>query len=87
MRSAKRVEENVGAADLTLTEADLIRISEILPEGGFGSRLSNPSTASPVRGVRLRWRPIPPRGWRRAALEHPRRVHGHELAEVLVAAI
>ncbi|MFB2586686.1 aldo/keto reductase [Herbiconiux liukaitaii] len=37
-RSAARVEENVGAADLTLTEADLARILEILPEGGFGSR-------------------------------------------------
>jgi aryl-alcohol dehydrogenase-like predicted oxidoreductase len=37
-RSAKRVEENVGAADLTLTGADLTRITEILPEGGFGSR-------------------------------------------------
>ena len=37
-RSAKRVEENIGAADLTLTEADLTRIKEILPEGGFGSR-------------------------------------------------
>ncbi|MEV5054337.1 aldo/keto reductase [Arthrobacter sp. LAR12-1-1.1] len=37
-RSAKRVEENTGAADLTLTGADLTRISKILPEGGFGSR-------------------------------------------------
>ena len=37
-RSAKRVEENTGAADLTLTEADLARIKEILPTGGFGSR-------------------------------------------------
>ncbi|MFB2580837.1 aldo/keto reductase [Herbiconiux sp. P15] len=37
-RSAARVEENVGAADLALTEADLARILEILPEGGFGSR-------------------------------------------------
>ncbi|WP_322778243.1 aldo/keto reductase [Frankia sp. Cas4] len=37
-RSAKRVEENIGAADLTLTEADLARIVEILPTGGFGSR-------------------------------------------------
>ncbi|MBT2548162.1 aldo/keto reductase [Arthrobacter sp. ISL-65] len=37
-RSAKRVEENIGAADLALTEADLTRIKEILPEGGFGSR-------------------------------------------------
>lgn len=37
-RSAKRVEENIGAADLTLTDTDLARIKEILPEGGFGSR-------------------------------------------------
>jgi aryl-alcohol dehydrogenase-like predicted oxidoreductase len=37
-RSAERVEENIGAADLTLTQADLTRISEILPTGGFGSR-------------------------------------------------
>ncbi|WP_331461767.1 MULTISPECIES: aldo/keto reductase [unclassified Arthrobacter] len=37
-RSAKRVEENVGAVDLSLTEADLARISEILPTGGFGAR-------------------------------------------------
>lgn len=50
MRSAKRVEENIGAADLTLTEADLTRISELLPEGGFGSRLSNPSTAKSSSG-------------------------------------
>ncbi|PYY39716.1 aldo/keto reductase [Curtobacterium sp. MCPF17_046] len=38
-RSANRVEENVGAADLALTDADLARITEILPTGGFGSRL------------------------------------------------
>ncbi len=37
-RSAKRVEENIGAADLTLTTTDLDRISEILPTGGFGAR-------------------------------------------------
>ncbi|MDF9749640.1 aldo/keto reductase [Arthrobacter sp. ES3-54] len=37
-RSTKRVEENVGAANLTLTEADLARVKEILPTGGFGSR-------------------------------------------------
>ena len=37
-RSATRVEENVGAVDLTLTETDLTRIEEILPTGGFGSR-------------------------------------------------
>ncbi|MCQ1987104.1 aldo/keto reductase [Arthrobacter sp. zg-Y844] len=37
-RSAKRVEENVGAVDLSLTDADLARIKEILPTGGFGVR-------------------------------------------------
>ncbi|MCQ1995769.1 aldo/keto reductase [Arthrobacter sp. zg-Y1171] len=37
-RSAKRVEENVGAVDLSLTDADLARIKEILPTGGFGAR-------------------------------------------------
>jgi aryl-alcohol dehydrogenase-like predicted oxidoreductase len=37
-RSAKRVEENIGAADLQLTAADLDRINEILPTGGFGVR-------------------------------------------------
>ncbi|UWX98430.1 aldo/keto reductase [Arthrobacter zhaoxinii] len=37
-RSAKRVVENVGAVDLSLTDADLARIKEILPTGGFGSR-------------------------------------------------
>jgi aryl-alcohol dehydrogenase-like predicted oxidoreductase len=37
-RSPKRVEENVGAADLQLTAADLERISAILPTGGFGAR-------------------------------------------------
>jgi aryl-alcohol dehydrogenase-like predicted oxidoreductase len=37
-RSPRRVEENVGAADLTLDESDLERIAEILPHGGFGAR-------------------------------------------------
>jgi aryl-alcohol dehydrogenase-like predicted oxidoreductase len=37
-RSPKRIEENVGAADLTLTNADLKAIDEILPHGGFGAR-------------------------------------------------
>ncbi|GIJ00253.1 aryl-alcohol dehydrogenase-like predicted oxidoreductase [Sediminihabitans luteus] len=37
-RSASRVAENVGAAELTLTDADLARVKEILPTGGFGSR-------------------------------------------------
>ncbi|MFH8485098.1 aldo/keto reductase [Streptomyces longisporoflavus] len=37
-RSPKRIEENAGAADLTLTDADLDAIAEILPLGGFGAR-------------------------------------------------
>lgn len=37
-RSTARVEENVGAADLILTETDLGRIAEILPAGGHGAR-------------------------------------------------
>ncbi|MEV0383150.1 aldo/keto reductase [Nonomuraea sp. NPDC050643] len=37
-RSVRRLEENVAAADLTLDEADLRRIAEILPAGGFGAR-------------------------------------------------
>ncbi|WP_410810880.1 aldo/keto reductase [Micromonospora sp. 067-2] len=37
-RSATRLAENVGGADLVLTEADLNRIRGILPTGGFGAR-------------------------------------------------
>jgi aryl-alcohol dehydrogenase-like predicted oxidoreductase len=37
-RSASRVEENVGAAGVVLTDGDLQRIDEILPTGGFGAR-------------------------------------------------
>ncbi|MDQ1033271.1 aryl-alcohol dehydrogenase-like predicted oxidoreductase [Streptomyces umbrinus] len=37
-RSPKRIEENAGAAHLTLTDADLKAIDEILPHGGFGAR-------------------------------------------------
>jgi aryl-alcohol dehydrogenase-like predicted oxidoreductase len=37
-RSTKRLEENVGAAEVSLTEADLARVREILPTGGFGAR-------------------------------------------------
>ncbi|MFJ9019748.1 aldo/keto reductase [Streptomyces sp. NPDC102259] len=37
-RSAARMEENARAADVTLTEADLAAIHEILPTGGFGAR-------------------------------------------------
>jgi aryl-alcohol dehydrogenase-like predicted oxidoreductase len=37
-RTPQRVEENVGAAELTLTPTDLERIADILPTGGFGAR-------------------------------------------------
>ncbi|GIG02062.1 aldo/keto reductase [Catellatospora citrea] len=37
-RSLKRLEENVAAADLTLTTGDLERIKLILPTGGYGAR-------------------------------------------------
>jgi len=37
-RSPQRLVENIGAVDLTLTEADLARVDEILPTGGFGAR-------------------------------------------------
>ncbi|RYF46881.1 MAG: aldo/keto reductase [Comamonadaceae bacterium] len=37
-RSVARVEENTGASDLELTPADLNRIAEILPAGGYGAR-------------------------------------------------
>jgi aryl-alcohol dehydrogenase-like predicted oxidoreductase len=37
-RSATRVEENVGAADLDLSGDDLQKIADILPNGGFGAR-------------------------------------------------
>ncbi|AIC29807.1 aldo/keto reductase protein (plasmid) [Rhizobium etli bv. mimosae str. IE4771] len=37
-RHAGRVAENIGAADLVLTEEDLVKINEILPHGGFGER-------------------------------------------------
>lgn len=40
-RNPDRVAENVGAADLTLDAADLERIAEILPTGGFGARYTN----------------------------------------------
>ncbi|MET8983393.1 aldo/keto reductase [Streptomyces sp. NPDC004539] len=40
-RSATRIEENAGAADVTLTLADLATIRDILPHGGFGPRYAN----------------------------------------------
>jgi aryl-alcohol dehydrogenase-like predicted oxidoreductase len=45
-RSPKRIEENAGAADVTLTEADLAAIHDILPHGGFGARY--PEQAMPT---------------------------------------
>ena len=43
-RSRARIEENAGAADVTLTEADLAAIDEILPRGGFGARYADGRT-------------------------------------------
>lgn len=37
-RSPERVEENIRATEVALTDADLAAIAEILPEGGFGAR-------------------------------------------------
>ena len=37
-RKPERLEQNVAAADVKLTDADLARIDEILPEGAYGSR-------------------------------------------------
>jgi aryl-alcohol dehydrogenase-like predicted oxidoreductase len=37
-RRTERLEENVGAADVELSEEDLKRIHEILPEGSYGDR-------------------------------------------------
>ncbi|MFV2197705.1 aldo/keto reductase [Nocardiopsis sp. LOL_012] len=45
-RNPKRVEENARAAEVTLTEADLAAIDEILPEGGFGDRYPQRSMPS-----------------------------------------
>jgi aryl-alcohol dehydrogenase-like predicted oxidoreductase len=43
-RSPRRIEENVGAADLRLAAADLERIALILPDGGFGARYAAANT-------------------------------------------
>ncbi|MBU2664858.1 aldo/keto reductase [Actinoplanes bogorensis] len=43
-RSVRRVEENTGAADVKLTDADLAAIDEILPDGGFGERYAGGRT-------------------------------------------
>jgi aryl-alcohol dehydrogenase-like predicted oxidoreductase len=37
-RRTERLEENVGAAAIELTDADLERIHAILPDGSFGER-------------------------------------------------
>ena len=37
-RSPQRLAENIAAADVTLTPADLARIQEIVPHGAAGSR-------------------------------------------------
>lgn len=37
-RKPERLEQNVAAAEVELTDADLARINEILPEGAYGSR-------------------------------------------------
>jgi aryl-alcohol dehydrogenase-like predicted oxidoreductase len=37
-RSPERLAENIAAADVELTEEDLARVHEILPEGAFGGR-------------------------------------------------
>jgi aryl-alcohol dehydrogenase-like predicted oxidoreductase len=44
-RSPDRLTENVVAADVELTDEDLARVNEILPEGAFGSRY--PEAAMP----------------------------------------
>jgi aryl-alcohol dehydrogenase-like predicted oxidoreductase len=45
-RSPARLAENVAAADLELSEADLARIDAVLPDGAFGSRY--PAAMMPV---------------------------------------
>jgi aryl-alcohol dehydrogenase-like predicted oxidoreductase len=37
-RSADRLAENVGSADVVLTEQDLERVHEIMPNGSYGGR-------------------------------------------------
>ncbi|WP_255955853.1 aldo/keto reductase [Streptomyces odontomachi] len=45
-RSPERVAENSAAADLTLDEADLTAIHDILPTGGFGARYAESAMPS-----------------------------------------
>ncbi|WP_405550400.1 aldo/keto reductase [Streptomyces globisporus] len=42
-RNPKRVQENIAAADLSLTSTDLARIREILPHGAQGARIAGNS--------------------------------------------
>jgi aryl-alcohol dehydrogenase-like predicted oxidoreductase len=42
-RSAKRVEENGGAADVTLTDDDLRQVTDAFPEGAYGERYAEAS--------------------------------------------
>jgi len=37
-RNRQRLEENLGAINVSLSEADLARIKEVLPNGSFGDR-------------------------------------------------
>lgn len=48
-RSPKRIEENAGAADVTLTKADLAAIDQILPHGGFGARYAEEHVPTWIR--------------------------------------
>ncbi|WP_436771637.1 aldo/keto reductase [Yinghuangia sp. YIM S09857] len=43
-RSVARIEENCAAADITLTDADLAALRDILPTGGFGARYAGGNT-------------------------------------------
>lgn len=45
-RNTRRVDENVGSVDVELSAADLARVAEILPGGGFGDRY--PEAVLPV---------------------------------------
>jgi aryl-alcohol dehydrogenase-like predicted oxidoreductase len=45
-RRPERLEQNVAAANVQLTDADLTRIEEILPEGAYGSRY--PAAMMPI---------------------------------------
>jgi aryl-alcohol dehydrogenase-like predicted oxidoreductase len=42
-RSVKRLEENVGAADVTVTDDDLRQIREAFPDGAYGTRYAEAS--------------------------------------------